>query len=225
MTDYRTWIKLGAGFIDDCDVLSSDALRTHITAIARAYRTKELQIPIRAAERITSRDAVAELIDRKFWRSDGEYCEILHHADVILESLEAQRLYRERSRRKQRAYRERQAAVSDHVSGYVTGNATVTQPVTPASATATAVPEGKTTVQVSKTPGTTGERSSEEVSSKVRPLRRGKGHPLTETVKQEIKRLVDGGMPRAEVARTLGIGLTTVYHHAPSSDGSVAFTS
>lgn len=108
------WTKLDTGFPEDMmrAGVSSDAFRTHVEAIAWAYRNDGiLVIPARLLPRIAGadepEDAAAELCDLGLWERTPAGLLIVHHADVIRESVDAQEARRKGSRERQQAHRER----------------------------------------------------------------------------------------------------------------------
>jgi hypothetical protein len=130
-----TWTKLGDEYSDEIATagLSDAAYRTHTEAIGWLYRLEDttLRIPKHLIRRFAGsedhQEAVKELADLGFWRDRGDAWEVVHHADVIRQSIQAQRQKRERDKRAQQARRDRTAAaararsVSDGVSADVSG--------------------------------------------------------------------------------------------------------
>ena len=121
-----TWAKYSTEFGDECAAaaLSDSAYRTHSEAIAWIYRLEEtsLRIPKTLLRRFAGSDeyelAAKELAQAGFWRDLGDAWEIRHHADVIRQSILAQRQKRDRDKRAQAARRTRVKAspVSGDVS-------------------------------------------------------------------------------------------------------------
>jgi hypothetical protein len=112
-----TWRKTGIEFDDQCaDVdLSDHAYRTHMEAIGYIYKTRADDCLVnkgalrRFATSDKAREGIKELIDHGFWRDRSTHYEVVHHADVIAESLAAQAAKKERDRNAQKAARERKA--------------------------------------------------------------------------------------------------------------------
>lgn len=126
-----TWRKTGVEFDDQCaDVeLSDAAYRTHMEAIGYLFKTESDsgRITNGAMRRFaTSPDATAatkELCDVGFWKNHGNHFEVIHHADVILESLEAQHAKRDRDRAaKQRQRAKQSGAPKDGAEPDVSGD-------------------------------------------------------------------------------------------------------
>lgn len=112
-----TWRKTGQEFDDECAVveMSDAAYRTHQEAIGFIYKMKNEACEItkgsvrRFAASPHAQEAIKELIALGFWRDHGSHYEVVHHADVIADSLHAQAAKKERDRRAQKAARERKA--------------------------------------------------------------------------------------------------------------------
>lgn len=113
-----TWTKLGDEYSDEIAnaCLSDAAYRTHTEAIGWVYRMEDLKlrIPKHLLRRFAGSDcyeaAVKELADLGFWRDRGDTWEVIHHAAVIRQSIDAQKQMRDRNRRAQKAHRSRSAA-------------------------------------------------------------------------------------------------------------------
>ncbi len=113
-----TWAKYGSEYSDEIANagLSDAAYRTHTEAIGWLYRIEDLKlrIPKHLLRRFAGSDdyetAVKELAEVAFWRDRGDTWEIVHHADVIRQSIQAQRQKRDRDKRAQQARRNRVAA-------------------------------------------------------------------------------------------------------------------
>jgi hypothetical protein len=132
-----TWAKYGTEFSDECAEagLSDAAYRTHAEAIEWLYRVEQpsLRIPKGIVRRFAGSPhyerAIRELVAAGFWEDRGDCWALVHHSEVIRESLRQQHLTRARNRRAQRAWRERQAAHDGQpesplrLSAYVIGNA------------------------------------------------------------------------------------------------------
>ena len=126
-----TWAKFSTEFGDEMARagLGDAAFRTHAEAIGWLYRLEstDLRIPKQLVPRFAGSPdwevGIKELIAAKFWRDRGDAWEVVHHADIIRQSIRQQRDYAERNRKAQRAHRKRKAdersKVSDEVSAYV----------------------------------------------------------------------------------------------------------
>lgn len=123
-----TWCKTGVEFPDqlaDAD-LSDSAYRTHhelITAIYRIERedVTDLRMSRQQVRRVAySADyeqAMKDLVAAGLWLDKGDHYELVHHADVVRQSLISQRKTRARDKKSQQAWRDRNRAdVSDDVS-------------------------------------------------------------------------------------------------------------
>lgn len=116
-----TWAKYSTEFSDEIANagLTDAAYRTHSEAIAWIYRLEDttLRIPKHLIRRFAGSDyyetAAKELADTGFWRDRGDVWEIIHHADVIRQSIQAQRQKRDRDKRAQQARRNRLAVTGD----------------------------------------------------------------------------------------------------------------
>jgi hypothetical protein len=127
-----TWTKHGDEFCDQLARadLTDAAFRTHVEAIAWIYRVEalDLRIPKRLVRRIATSDdyetAVKELAAVRFWRDRGEHWEVLHHGEVIRQSIQQQRAKKARDLRAKRAERRRKVSVdvSADSSAAVTGD-------------------------------------------------------------------------------------------------------
>ncbi|HEY1319560.1 MAG TPA: hypothetical protein VGF32_04905 [Streptosporangiaceae bacterium] len=110
-----TWTKTGSEFSDECAAaaISDSAYRTHHEAIGWLYQIEDTTLRIRKGliRRFAGSDlwesAAKELADAGFWRDHGDAWEILHHADVIRQSIAAQQQKRDRDKRAQRGHRRR----------------------------------------------------------------------------------------------------------------------
>lgn len=115
-----TWQKLGTEFWDDCAQagLSDAAVRTHAEAIGWLYRVESTDMRIgkhlvgRFAGSPCWESAVKELVAAEFWRDGISAYVLVHHADVIRQSIAAQKKKRERDKRAQQAWRERHGDLS-----------------------------------------------------------------------------------------------------------------
>lgn len=136
-----TWTKLGSEFFPECmhHGLSDAATRTHAEAIAYLYEVEEMSctIPKRLVRTFAGSesfgDAIEVLVALEWWKDRGGKWEILHHADVIRQSIAAQIKQRDRTKRSSRSYRERHAGESEDgnstdgttgVTGHVTADVT-----------------------------------------------------------------------------------------------------
>ena len=113
-----TWTKLGSEYSDEIAAagLSDSAYRTHTEAIGWCYHLEDtkLRIPKHLVRRFAGSDcyetAAKELAEAGYWRDLGDAWEIRHHADVIRQSIQAQRQKRDRDKRAQQARRNRASA-------------------------------------------------------------------------------------------------------------------
>ncbi len=114
-----TWQKLGIEFWDEVAVagLSDAAARTHAEAIGWLYRlekTPDLFVQRTMLRRFAGTDdpeaAVAELVAARFWRSVPNGWVLVHHGEVIRQSIAAQLAHREKEKLRQRNKRQRSAA-------------------------------------------------------------------------------------------------------------------
>jgi hypothetical protein len=125
-----TWAKFGCEFDDEVASagLSDAAHRTHSEAIKWLYRVErtDMRIPKRMLRHIAfSTDyerAIRDLIAAKFWRERGDAYQVLHHANVIRQSIRQQHDYAERNRRAQRAHRQREAEQHSKVSADISAD-------------------------------------------------------------------------------------------------------
>lgn len=116
-----TWRKTGSEFDDECaDInLSDAAYRTHQEAIGFVYRIESdaCTFAKSAVRRFATSDhsttAIKELLDHGFWKDRDDRYEVVHHADVIRESLHAQAAKRDRDRAAQQRSRERRSKYQD----------------------------------------------------------------------------------------------------------------
>lgn len=124
-----TWTKLGDEYSDDLALagLSDAAYRTHTEAIGWIYRVEaeDLRIPCALVRRFAGSDRAAEaietLIAAGFWRDESTHYVVVHHADVIRQSLAAQQAKRDGDRERQRRHRDRKPR---EVTGGVTRDVT-----------------------------------------------------------------------------------------------------
>lgn len=132
-----TWRKTGSEFDDECALadLSNGAYRTHQEAIGFIYTVEQMscRFPkrniLRFAASPSLSDDVSELVGAGFWRDHGAEYEVIHHADVIRQSLAAQSGKRERDKKAQRRHRSKTenptdgtTSVSADVSADVSGD-------------------------------------------------------------------------------------------------------
>lgn len=130
-----TWRKTGSEFDDECAnlELSDAAYRTHMEAIGWIYQVEQMpcRIPKHNVRRFaSSRDteaAIKELVAIGFWVDHGNAFEVMHHADVIRQSLAAQQRQRQTSKRTSAKYRAKKSESdtdeSPEVTRHVTPNA------------------------------------------------------------------------------------------------------
>lgn len=128
-----TWTKLGAEFSDDCAAvdLSDAAVRTHLEIIQWLYDRESMDLSLakhralKVAESSSAEAAFRELIGVGFWKETERRYELVHHADVIRQSLAAQSKKRERDKKAQQTHRNKvsvSADVSADVSDVVSGD-------------------------------------------------------------------------------------------------------
>jgi hypothetical protein len=114
-----TWAKYGVEFFDQCaDAgLTSDGTLTHAEAIAWLYRcdrqdVTDVSIPAKAIRKFANCEhpepAIAELVRVGFWAVTDSGYVLVHHAEVVSQSLMSQRIKREVNRRSQAKARARQ---------------------------------------------------------------------------------------------------------------------
>lgn len=120
-----TWRKTGSEFDDECALadLSNGAYRTHMEAIGYIYgvelmtcRFPKRSLPRFAASPSLSAD-INELIGAGFWKDADKDYEVVHHADVIRQSLAAQNGKRARDKKAQRNHRARQTQGENTTEG------------------------------------------------------------------------------------------------------------
>lgn len=130
-----TWNKHGTEFYDECaDAgLSDAAFRTHVEAIGWIYRVErpDMRIPKHLLRRFAGSDqweiAAKDLAEVGFWQDDGDAYVIVHHRDVVRESIAAQVKHREQARIRQQRKRKRDARVTRDVDRDVTRDVSETQ--------------------------------------------------------------------------------------------------
>lgn len=112
------WAKFDAGFAEAMTRagVSDAAFRTHVEANMWAYRNDgTLVIPRRLLSRVANtsdpEDAAVELCDLGLWAQTPAGWLIVHHADVIQESIDAQEARRKSNREAQAARRGRVRAL------------------------------------------------------------------------------------------------------------------
>ena len=123
-----TWTKTGSEFPDDAYnvELSDAAYRTHHEAITYLFKLERTDCYIRTDEvrRFAGSPhvemAVTELVNLGWWRVQGQGYEVAHHGDVIRSGITAQAKKRDRNKRNQQAWRDRQVSAheSDDVSAH-----------------------------------------------------------------------------------------------------------
>jgi hypothetical protein len=114
------WADYGTEFSGECvaAALSDAAYRTHREAIDWLYLAEQpsCRIPKNIVLHLpgnSRRRAVAELLAAGFWKDHGDCFEVVHHAEVIRDSLIRQAGARERNRRSQAALRARRVGGGD----------------------------------------------------------------------------------------------------------------
>jgi hypothetical protein len=109
-----TWQKLGSEFWLELHAaqLSADAKVTHAEAIGYLYRLErspelfiERHMLRQAVTSDTAESAISELIGAKFWRPVAGGWVIVHHEEVIRQSIAAQVSHRETEKDRQRSKR------------------------------------------------------------------------------------------------------------------------
>jgi hypothetical protein len=119
-----TWPKFGTEFPDDCAEadLSDAAYRTHAEAIIYLYGQENFALTVkkstmrRWAGSKHAEQAAAELVAKGFWRDGAAQWTVVHHANVIRQSLAAQQLKRERDKKAQEKFRNKASDISADVS-------------------------------------------------------------------------------------------------------------
>lgn len=109
-----TWAKYGTEFYDQLaessirDDLNDAAQLTHTQAIHHIYSTERMDLTfkkrnlLRFASSPMAEEAAAELVRVGLWKDHGDTYEVVHHADVIRQSLAAQQKKRANDKRRQR---------------------------------------------------------------------------------------------------------------------------
>lgn len=131
-----TWTKLGSEFFRECfhHGLSDASVRTHGEAIEYLYTCEEmsLRIPKRAVRSFAGSEdatqAVEDLVALEWWADRGTHWEVIHHADVIRQSLAAQQKQRATSKKTSAKYRQKKTEQPESSSD---GTTEVTRHVTP----------------------------------------------------------------------------------------------
>ena len=108
-----TWQKLGMEFWDECAdaALSDAAVRTHGEAIGYVYSQENFDMTVkkstmrRWAGSDQAEQAAAELVAKGFWTDGKTEWTVVHHANVVRQSLTAQAKKREDDRDRQRKKR------------------------------------------------------------------------------------------------------------------------
>ncbi len=125
-----TWTKLGDEFSDECanTGLSDAAYRTHVEAIAWLYRVErmDLHIPKHLLRRFVGSEqwesGVRDLVALDWWRNrDGHY-QLVHHEDVVRQSIAAQQAKRTRDKKAQADKRRREDRKAQEVSDDVSAD-------------------------------------------------------------------------------------------------------
>lgn len=128
-----TWTKLGSEFFDDCAEagLSDAAVRTHLEAIGYLYGQENYNLTLkkstmgRWAGSDQREQASADLVAAGMWRDSGTEWTVVHHADVIRQSLTAQLKKREDDKEGKR--KRRRAPVGTDVGSDVAATQTDSQ--------------------------------------------------------------------------------------------------
>lgn len=130
-----TWTKFGSEFFPEClhHGLPDAAVRTHAEAISYLYEVEEMSclIPKRLVRTFAGsenfQEAIEALLSIEWWAEVGPDYEVKHHADVIRQSLAAQRKQRETSKKTSAKYRSKKGSQGDvegpEVTRHVTPNA------------------------------------------------------------------------------------------------------
>lgn len=132
-----TYAKYGTEFFDDCadQNLTVDATLTHTQAIGWIYRVErsDMRIGKHLMRRFVTSDdwgqAAKELVECGFWPDEGDAYRVVHHADVVRQSLAAQLKHRESERERQRKKRAKSADCGGCVGPNVGTNVGETQSV------------------------------------------------------------------------------------------------
>jgi hypothetical protein len=98
-----TWMKFGTEFGDDCAEanLSDAAFRTHVEAIGYVYGQENLGLTVKKSTRRRWagsdrwEQAVGELVAKGMWADGETEWTVVHHADVIRQSIVARQKKRE----------------------------------------------------------------------------------------------------------------------------------
>lgn len=112
-----TWRKTGEEFDNECAHvdMTDAAYRTHTEGIGYLYSVGAMDclLPKRRLAKVANSaemtEAVKELLGLGFWADRGDAYEVVHHGDVIRQSLAAQGKKLERDKRAAKAYRERKS--------------------------------------------------------------------------------------------------------------------
>lgn len=130
-----TWTKFGSEFFPEClhHGLTDAATRTHAEAIAYIYEVEEMSctVPKRVVRTFAGSeqfgDGIEVLLSLEWWADRGDRWEVIHHADVIRQSLAAQQKQRATSKKTSARYREKKATDdtdgTSEVTRHVTPNA------------------------------------------------------------------------------------------------------
>jgi hypothetical protein len=135
-----TWAKFGAEYADElANAQVSDAgFRLHTEGLMFLYRVEapRMRIPKTVVRRFAGspdyETAIKELLALGLWKDRGDAWEVVHSAEVVRQSLAAQRGKRDRDKAAQREHRKREKAarkdrgvsadVGAEVSGGVSGD-------------------------------------------------------------------------------------------------------
>lgn len=132
-----TWTKFGSEFFREClhHGLSDPATRTHAEGIAYLYDVEEMscRIPKHLVRTFAGsehyKDGIDVLVSLGWWKDHGSAYEVMHHADVVRQSIAAQRKQRETSKKTSARHRQRKA--EEQGDNSTSGTTDVTRHVTP----------------------------------------------------------------------------------------------
>jgi hypothetical protein len=130
-----TWTKLGSEYSNNLfnDGLSDAAYRTHSEAIQWVYDNEltDCRFAKNCLQRFAGSerrgDAAEELIRAEYWRDDGSHYVLLHHAEVIRQSLAAQQAKRDGDRARQQRHRTKKTTITPGVTRDITDDDAETQ--------------------------------------------------------------------------------------------------
>lgn len=77
-----TWLKIGDEFSDECWTLSDAAFRLHVQGLSWSMqKLNDQRFPRDDIRRFANRpEALEELVERGYWRLEGDEVVIVHHA-------------------------------------------------------------------------------------------------------------------------------------------------